>query len=64
VAQELGVNPYFVKDYQTAASKYNAWKTMEIVSLLRIYDAKSKGIDNSSASDGELMKELVYKILH
>lgn len=50
VAHELGVNPYFVKDYQTAASKFNGWKTMEVISLLRTYDAKSKGVDNSSAS--------------
>jgi len=37
---------------------------MEIISLLRTYDAKSKGVGNSSASDGELLKELIYKILH
>jgi DNA polymerase-3 subunit delta len=43
---------------------YNANKVMEIISLLRTYDAKSKGIDNISASSGELLKELVYKIMH
>ena len=64
VARELGVNPYFVKDYQVAARNFNGWKTMEIISLLRTYDAKSKGVENVSASDGELLKELVYKMLH
>jgi len=64
VARDLGVNPYFVKDYQAAAKNFTGWKTMEIISLLRTYDAKSKGVENSSASDGELLKELVYKILH
>ncbi|MCQ2193761.1 MAG: DNA polymerase III subunit delta [Paludibacteraceae bacterium] len=64
VAKELGVNVYFAKDYQTAASKYNGWKTMEIISLLRIYDAKSKGVDSIGVSDGELLKELIYRILH
>ncbi len=64
VARDLGVNPYFVKDYQAAARNFNGWKTMEIISLLRTYDAKSKGVGNASASDGELLKELVYKILH
>ncbi len=63
VARDLGINPYFVKDYQTAAKNFNGWKTMEIISLLRMYDAKSKGVENS-ASDGELLKELIYKILH
>jgi DNA polymerase-3 subunit delta len=64
VARELGVNPYFVKDFQVASKNFNGWKTMEIISLLRIYDAKSKGVDNNSASGGELLKELVYKMLH
>jgi DNA polymerase-3 subunit delta len=63
-SRELGVNPYFVKDYQLAAKNFNGWKTMEIISFLRIYDAKSKGVNNSSASGSELLKELVYKILH
>ena len=64
VARDLGVNPYFVKDYQAAARNFNGWKTMEIISLLRTYDAKSKGVENASAPDGELLKELVYKMLH
>ena len=64
VARELGVNPFFVKDYVAAARVYNAVKCMKILSEIRIYDAKSKGIDNPSTSDGELLKELVYKILY
>lgn len=53
-----------VKDYLSALKIYNAFKTMEIISLIRICDAKSKGVDNPSTSDGELLKELVYKIMH
>ncbi|MCQ2216999.1 MAG: DNA polymerase III subunit delta [Paludibacteraceae bacterium] len=64
VAKELGINIYFAKDYQTAASKYNGWKTLQIISLLRTYDAKSKGIDSNGVPDGQLLKELVYLILH
>ena len=37
---------------------------MEIINLLRIYDAKCKGVDNVSTSDGELLKELLYKMTH
>lgn len=55
---------YFVRPYLTALKYYNANKVMEIISLLRTYDAKSKGIDNVSATPGELLKELVYKIMH
>jgi len=63
LARELGVNPYFIKDYELAARSYNYGKTMEIISLLREYDLKSKGVE-SNAGHGELMKELMFKILH
>lgn len=65
IAAELGFrNPYQAKDYVTAIRHYNAFKCMQILSLLRTYDAKCKGVDNISASDGELLKELLYKITH
>lgn len=64
VAATLKVNPYFVGDYEKAARQYNPKKTVEIISLLREYDLKSKGYNNVSTSHGELLKELVYKILH
>ena len=63
LARELGVSPYFVKDYELAARSYNYGKAMQVISLLREYDLKSKGVE-SSAGHGELMKELMFKILH
>ena len=63
-AAALRVNPYFVKQYESAARKYPAGKIIQIVSVLREYDMKSKGVGNSSASGGDLMREMVYKILH
>ena len=64
VASELKINPYFVKDYQKAAQTFGAWKTMNIISLIRETDARGKGIESNGVEDGELMKELIYKILH
>ena len=64
VARELGINPYFVKDYQAAARRYPAGKTFLIVGYLRDTDARLKGINNPSAKDADLWKELIYKILH
>ena len=64
VAAALSVNPFFVNDYQQAARNYSLGKLAQVISLLREYDLKSKGVDNSSATEGELMKELVFKILH
>jgi DNA polymerase-3 subunit delta len=63
-ARALGVNPFFVNDYVQAARNYPMQKIKSIVGNLREYDLRSKGIDNVSADDGELMKELIWKILH
>ena len=63
VAKTLGVSPYFVKDFEQASRTFNFNKTLQIISLLRDYDLKSKGV-NSTADNGELMKELIFKILH
>src|SRR4030043_151519 len=64
VAASLKINPYFVRDYEVSASKYNAAKTVQIISLLRTYDMKSKGYGDLSSEPGDLLKELVFKILH
>jgi len=63
LARELSISPYFIKDYEQAARSYNYGKTMQIISYLREYDVKSKGVD-SNTDHGGLMKELVFKILH
>ena len=63
-ASALKINPYFVKDYEAAARKYTAPKVVQVVSILREYDLKSKGVGSSSASDGDLMREMIFKILH
>lgn len=64
VAKELGINPYFVRDYATAAKRYPAGKTFLIIGYLREMDARYKGINNPSAKDADLWKELIYKIMH
>lgn len=64
VASELGVHPFFVNEYERAGKNYNAVKLRAIFGYLREYDLKSKGVDRGSATEGELLKELVFKILH
>lgn len=64
VSSVLSINPYFFGEYQTAANNFSSKKTKNVISLLRKYDLKSKGIDNATIPDGELMKELIYQILH
>ena len=64
VSAALGINRFFVKDYAAAARRFNAMKTFRIISWIRETDARSKGIDNPSATESDLWTELIYKILH
>lgn len=64
LAKALQVNPYFVKDYLFGAKTYNLAKTVQIIKYLRQADLMSKGVDNVSATEGQILKELVFKILH
>ncbi len=64
-AKELGIIPFFIKDYEMAARNYSKGKTAQVISLLREYDLKSKGVDSTgNVHDGELLKELVFKMIH
>lgn len=64
VAVELKINPYFVKEYERAARVFNQRKTLNIIAWIRETDARSKGIESNNIDDGELLKELIYKIIH
>jgi DNA polymerase III subunit delta len=64
VAQKLGVSPYFVNDYLVAGKNYPLQKAILALSLLREYDLRSKGARGGTTDNGELLRELTYKILH
>lgn len=64
VASALGVHPFFVKTYVSAAKNFNIKKCVETVSILREFDMKSKGFGNVSASAADLQREMIYRILH
>lgn len=64
IAKTIGVNSYFVKDYINGKRNYTKRQVFTIFKYLSDYDLKSKGYGNTSTSDGELLKELVFKILH
>ena len=63
-AAALGVNPFFVDGYAKAAQNYNSLKLKQVFTYLKECDLKSKGVNNSGVTYGELLKELVFKILH
>ncbi|WP_288911566.1 DNA polymerase III subunit delta [uncultured Bacteroides sp.] len=65
IASFLGLkSPWQAREYQTAMKRYSGVKTMQIIGEIRYTDAKSKGIGNSSLTDSELLRELIFKILH
>ena len=57
-------SPWAAKDYMTGMRNYAGLKVMQIISKIREIDAKSKGLDNPNTPPGELMKELIFYILH
>ncbi|MEM1258340.1 MAG: DNA polymerase III subunit delta [Bacteroidota bacterium] len=59
VAQSLGVNPYFVGEYQTAAKNYPMKRVSKIISGLRVLDLKGKGVGAQNISQDDLLKELL-----
>lgn len=65
VAAMLSLKASFqARDYIAAMKRYSGVKTMQIIGEIRYADAKSKGVKNSSMSDGEILRELVFTILH
>lgn len=65
IADQLGLkNTWGVKDYITGMRNYSALQTMNIIGLIRKYDAKSKGVDSTSNADEGLLRELIFQILH
>ncbi|MDJ1501664.1 DNA polymerase III subunit delta [Xanthocytophaga agilis] len=64
IAAAVGVNPYFAKDYLTAIRNYPLRKAMHIIHYLREADLQCKGVEAGQISDGDILRELVFKILH
>ncbi len=64
LASLLGVNPFFVRDYQTAARNYPPQACIRNISILREFDMKSKGYESGEASEKDLYREMIFRILH
>lgn len=64
VSKYLKINPYFVNDYVVAAKNYPIRKVSGIISLLHQTDVKSKGVGAANVPQGDLLKELLVKIMN
>ena len=64
LAAELGVLEFLLRDYARYGKNYSAGKLVKIMEYLLQADLKSKGVDTTEGDDAEIMKELLFKILH
>jgi DNA polymerase III subunit delta len=64
LASVLGVNPFFVKDYMATARNFNVVQLAQVIKALRHADNCSKGIEPGNNSEGAVLKELVFNVLH
>lgn len=65
IAAFLGLkSTWGVGDYMKAMKNYRAVHVMDVLHLIRLADAQSKGAEGAAAPDGEIMRELLYKIMH
>ena len=64
VAKALSINPYFVKDFQTAAKKYDMKKITRNIKYLKDADLKSKGVNAGRMTEKDILNELIFKLMH
>ena len=64
LASAIGVNPYGVKEYVIAAKNYKLGKVIDVFGYLKEADLRFKGVDSGNMSEGEILRELVFKVMH
>ncbi len=64
IAAELGVNPFFVKDFEQASKMYSPQKIKSIISQIKSLDLKSKGVGTADANSYGELKQLVFRTIH
>ena len=64
IVAALKINPYFADDYIKASANYSYESAEKAIGVLREYDLKSKGVDNTSTEQGDLLREMTFKLLH
>lgn len=63
IASSLRINPYFVNEYVNAARNYPMKKVSGVIATLRDFDVKSKGVGANAVPQGDLLKELMVRIM-
>lgn len=64
VASGLKVHPFVAKELINASKQFDPRKIAANIAILQEYDLKSKGVGNSTTPPGDLMRELIFRMLH
>jgi DNA polymerase-3 subunit delta len=64
LARLLGVHPFFVKEYKTAARNYQLGKVIDCMGYIKEADLRSKGVDVNGVDNPIILKELIFKLMH
>ena len=64
IAALIGVPRFVAKEYLQSARNYKLGKVIDVFRYIKEADLRSKGVDSGSMTDAEILRELVYKILH
>jgi DNA polymerase-3 subunit delta len=59
----LKISPFAAKDYSNALNRYHTMQIITIIGLLKEADLKLKGVNAGSANDGDILKELVFRLM-
>lgn len=60
----LKIQPFVMKEYKLAARNYQPAQMINNIHHLKAADLQAKGVDNPAMHDGQILKELVFKLLH
>jgi DNA polymerase-3 subunit delta len=64
LASALKVSPYAIRDYSLALQQYPLEKILMNISLLKEADLKLKGVNSGTLSEGQLLRELAYRLMN
>lgn len=64
LAKKVGVHPYFLKEYRVAVRNYHLGKVIDCLAYIREADLRSKGVDSGGMEQSEILREMIFKIMH
>ncbi|PRY90911.1 DNA polymerase III subunit delta [Mongoliibacter ruber] len=64
LSKKVGVHPYFLKEYRVAVRNYHLGKVIDCLTYIREADLRSKGVDSGGMEHSEILREMIFKIMH